>query len=57
MNFKEFKALRETFDKANVDKKINIYMNNDLTEAQYKQLLKDFPIEHLSKLEKELNKE
>lgn len=57
MNFKEFKALKEDFQKASVDNKINIYVNNDLTENQYKQLLKEFPLEHLSKLEEELNKD
>lgn len=58
MNFKEFKALKEDFAKASVDNKINMYVNTqELTENQYKQLLKDFPLDHLADLERELNKD
>ena len=36
----------------NVDQKIDIYVSTEgLTQEQYKQLLRLFPLEHLSKLE------
>lgn len=58
MNFKEFKLLQEEFKKASVPKKIKLYTETEeLEEAQYKQLLKDFPIDHLAELERELNKD
>ena len=58
MNFKEFKSLQEEFKKASIPNKIKLYtQTEELEEAQYKQLLRDFPVEHLAELERELNKE
>ncbi len=52
MNVKEFNAVRTKFEKANVTDKIKIYTSQEgLTESQYKQLLRKFPIEHLDQLE------
>ena len=56
MNTKDFKDVKMEFSSADVDKKIEIYTSMEgLTQTQYKQLLKEFPIEHLDKLEKALS--
>jgi len=58
MNFKEFKKLKEQFKNATVDNKIKLYVESDeLTENQYKQLLKEFPLDHLKELENKLNED
>lgn len=52
MNFEEIKA---KFINADLDEKIKIYTTTEgLTIAQFKELLKYYPIQHLSKLEKAL---
>lgn len=52
MNFEEIKA---RFINADLDEKIKIYTTTEgLTIAQFKELLKYYPIQHLSKLEKAL---
>ena len=56
MNFKEFKSLKEKFQKANTENKIKLYANSsDLSEIQYKQLLKKFPLGKLEDLKKALD--
>jgi len=55
MNSKEFREVSEEFQSADIDGKIKIYTTAEgLTQNQYKQLLKHFPIEHLDKLEEAL---
>ena len=50
MNFEDIKV---KFINADLDGKIKIYTTTEgLTVAQYKELLKYFPIQHLSKLER-----
>ena len=52
VNFEEIKA---KFINADLDGKINIYTTTEgLTVEQFKELLKYYPIQHLSKLEKAL---
>ncbi len=52
MNFEEIKT---RFINADLDEKIKIYTTTEgLTVAQFKELLKYYPIQHLSKLEKAL---
>lgn len=55
MNTKEFKDIKTQFISANVEQKIRIYTTVEgLTQSQYKQLLKEFPVEHLDQLERAL---
>ncbi len=55
MTNKDFRDIKEEFQGADVNKKIEIYTTAEgLTQNQYKQLLKYFPIEHLDKLEQAL---
>ncbi|WP_201750469.1 hypothetical protein [Senegalia massiliensis] len=50
---KDFNKIKEEFIKADLNKKIEIYTTTaGLTVEQFKELLKSFPIQHLSKLEK-----
>lgn len=52
MENKEFQALKESFAKEGTDGKIDIYVNTEgLTQAQYKELLRLFPLEELYRLE------
>ncbi|CEJ74889.1 hypothetical protein JGS6364_18631 [[Clostridium] sordellii] len=52
MNFQEVK---NKFINADLDEKIRIYTTTEgLTVDQFKELLKYYPIQHLSKLEKAL---
>ncbi|WP_270504796.1 hypothetical protein [Paraclostridium sordellii] len=52
MNFQEVK---NKFINADLDEKIRIYTTTEgLTVNQFKELLKYYPIQHLSKLEKAL---
>ena len=52
VNFEEIKT---KFINADLDWKINIYTTTEgLTVEQFKELLKYYPIQHLSKLEKAL---
>jgi len=52
MDTKVFREISEEFQNADIDGKIKIYTTLEgLTQNQYKQLLKYFPIEHLDKLE------
>ncbi|MGL5641471.1 MAG: hypothetical protein ACRDDM_04330 [Paraclostridium sp.] len=52
MNFQEVKT---KFINADLDEKIKIYTTTEgLTVEQFKELLKYYPIQHLSKLEKAL---
>jgi len=51
----QFQRLKEAFQKANVDEKIDIYISTPgLSQEQYKELLRVFPLEYLSKLEQAL---
>ncbi|NLM12417.1 MAG: hypothetical protein GX209_01540 [Epulopiscium sp.] len=55
MELQQFEQLKKRFQNGTVDEKIDIYVTTEgLTQEQYKQLLKLFPLEHLSKLESAL---
>lgn len=55
MELQDFERLKKRFQMGNVDQKIDIYVSTEgLTQEQYKQLLRLFPLEHLSKLESAL---
>jgi hypothetical protein len=48
----QFNELKERFINSNLDEKVRIYTTTQgLTEAQYTELLKNFPLQHLDKLE------
>ncbi|KXZ39527.1 hypothetical protein SAMN05661008_01758 [Alkalithermobacter thermoalcaliphilus JW-YL-7 = DSM 7308] len=48
-----FEMLKERFKNATLDEKIEIYTTTSgLTVEQFKELLRYFPLQHLSKLEK-----
>jgi len=50
---KDFSELKAEFNKADLNKKIQIYTTTKgLTVEQFKELLQNFPIKHLNKLEK-----
>ena len=52
-----FQHILERFQEADVDKKIEIYTTvQGLSVEQFKELLKYFPIKHLGKLEKAMDK-
>jgi len=52
MEIHEFTKLREEFQNADLEKKIDIYTTIEgLTVEQYKALLKLFPMNEISKLE------
>ena len=47
-----FECLKNEFQKADTDRKIAIYVDSDgLTQPQYKELLRMFPMKDLHKLE------
>ncbi|MCL2703986.1 MAG: hypothetical protein FWE91_10330 [Defluviitaleaceae bacterium] len=50
-----FQKVAEDFNTAGLDGKIDIYVNTEgLTQAQYKELLRMFPIDELHRLEEAL---
>jgi len=52
MEITAFEALKAEFQKADTDKKISIYVDaDDLTQHQYRELLRIFPLNDLHKLE------
>lgn len=49
----EFKTIKEKFINSDLDEKIRIYTSTaGLTVDQFKELLREFPIQHLEKLER-----
>lgn len=55
MELMEFEAMKLQFKNADVDDKIDMYISADgLSQTQYKELLKLFPLNELSKLEEAL---
>ncbi|WP_432409319.1 hypothetical protein [Wukongibacter sp. M2B1] len=49
----EFQAVKQKFINADLDEKIRIYTTTEgLTVEQFKELLREFPLQHLDKLEK-----
>ena len=56
MEFMAFQKVKEEFEKSDVDKKIQIYVNTEgLTKDQYKELLRSYPLEELNRLEEALS--
>lgn len=52
----DFEAVKQKFMNADVDDKIKIYTTTSgLSVEQFKELLKFFPLQHLSKLEKAMS--
>jgi len=52
MELTVFEALKTKFKNADTDTKIKIYVDaEDLTQTQYKELLRMFPLDDLHKLE------
>ena len=52
MQTTDFSQIKEDFAAADVDGKIRLYVESEgLTQDQYKELLRLFPLEELSKLE------
>jgi len=52
MEIKAFNALKSRFSMASTDDKIEMYVEaEDLTQSQYKELLRMFPLKDLHKLE------
>ena len=52
MNQQEFEDIKVQFEIADVDTKIDMYIGAEgLTQSQYKELLRMFPMEALDKLE------
>lgn len=55
MSTVNFEKVRTSFINADVDEKIRIYTTTEgLSVEQFRELLKFYPIQHLSKLEKAL---
>ncbi|MBS5794664.1 MAG: hypothetical protein ACLUCH_03630 [Lachnospirales bacterium] len=55
MEIMAFEKFKEDFINADTDKKIEMYISaEDLTQYQYKELLKVFPYSEIGKLEKAL---
>ena len=53
MEISKFMALKEDFKRADTDGKIELYiLAENLTPFQYRELLKEFPLNELDKLEK-----
>ena len=51
----EFSKMRDQFDKADIEGKIDMYVNAEgLTQDQYKELLRLFPLNELHRLEEAL---
>ena len=52
MEFTAFESLKAKFKQADTDTKISMYVETDeLTQTQYKELLRMFPLNDLKKLE------
>jgi len=52
MKLEAFESLKNEFKKSDTDRKIRIYVDSEgLTQHQYKELLKMFPLQDLGKLE------
>ena len=55
MELTAFEAMKELFRTADVDTKINMYIEAEgLSQTQYKELLRLFPINELNRLEEAL---
>ena len=55
MELTAFESMKLRFRQADVDEKINMYVSAEgLTQIQYKELLKLFPINELNRLEEAL---
>ncbi|MDR1706210.1 MAG: hypothetical protein LBS19_16220 [Clostridiales bacterium] len=55
MELRNFQKILEDFKNADTDEKIDIYVNTDgLTQQQYKELLRLFPMNELYRLEEAL---
>jgi len=55
MEIQGFEILKKRFCAADTDTKINIYVEaDDLTQSQYRELLRLFPLKDLHQLEKAL---
>ncbi|NMA82328.1 MAG: hypothetical protein GX962_00490 [Epulopiscium sp.] len=55
MDNNQFQRLKEKFQAATVDEKIDLYVTTEgLTQNQYKELLRVFPLDQISKLEEAL---
>jgi hypothetical protein len=52
MQLDEFEQIKADFQKADVDRKVTMYVEaQGLTQDQYKELLRMFPLDQLNKLE------
>ena len=52
MDIQRFEELKSRFKTADTDAKINMYIEaDDLTQSQYKELLRMFPLKDLQQLE------
>jgi len=52
MEITAFESMKAKFRSADTDTKISMYVNaEDLSQTQYKELLRMFPLKELSKLE------
>lgn len=55
MELTAFENMKETFREADVDTKINMYIEAEgLSQTQYKELLRLFPLSELNRLEEAL---
>jgi hypothetical protein len=55
MPLEDFNKTLSEFSQAGLDEKINIYVNSEgLSQEQYRELLKLFPLDELDRLEKAL---
>jgi len=55
MELSAFEVMKREFSSADVDTKINMYVSAEgLTQTQYKELLKMFPLNELGRLEEAL---
>ena len=55
MEYNEFEILKNQFKAADTEKKIDLYLETEgLSQDQYKELLKEFPLHELHKLEEEI---
>ncbi len=55
MDNKEFCQLKDTFQSADLDRKVQIYVNTPgMTTEQYKELLRLYPVNEIGRLEKAL---
>lgn len=55
MELSKFESMKDEFSSADVDRKIDMYITADgLSQTQYRELLKLFPLNELSRLEEAL---